>query len=91
MIILKRKPFSLGKLQSYLGSFKVLFLVSSMCKIVPCFSQLLLGVSLASGCCFPWDGFGPCLECTDKRRACFWHREIVLTVADLRAMVMSDL
>lgn len=62
-----------------------------MGKIVPCFSRLPLGVSQASGCSFLWDVFGPHVEGTDKCRACFWHRKIFLTFADLRAMVMSDL
>lgn len=59
-----------------MDSFKILFLVSSVGKIVPCFSQLLLGVSQASGCSFPQDVFGPRMEDTDKCRACFWQRKI---------------
>ena len=74
-----------------MDSFTILFLVSSTDKFVPCFSQILLGVSQASSCSFPWDLFGPCMEGTDKCRVCFWQRKIFLTVADLRTMVMSDL
>lgn len=70
---------------------KILFLVRSRGKIVPCFSQPVLGVSQASGCSSPWDAFGPHTQGTEKCRAFFCLRKNFLTVADFRAMVMSDL
>lgn len=70
---------------------KILFLVKPMGKILPCFSQLLLGVPWASGCSFPWDAFGPHIEGTDKCRAFFWLRKNFLTAAYFRATVTSDL
>lgn len=70
---------------------KILFLVKPMGKILPYFSQLLLGVPWASGCSFPWDAFGPHIEGTDKCRAFFWLRKNFLTAAYFRATVTSDL
>lgn len=70
---------------------KILFLVSSTGKFVPCFSQFVLWASQASGCSFPWDLLGLCMQGTDKCRECFWQRKIYLTADDLGATVMSDL
>lgn len=47
--------------------------------------------SLSGFWLFPSLRFGPCMEDNDKGKACFWQRKIFLTVADLKATVMSDL
>lgn len=47
--------------------------------------------SLSGFWLFPPLRFGPCMEDNDKGKACFWQRKIFLTVADLKATVMSDL
>lgn len=74
-----------------MGGLKIIFLVSSTGKIVPCFSQFLLGASQSSGCSFPLDLLCLCMQGTDKYRECFWRRKIYLTADDLGATVMSDL